>query len=103
MLSSKMLDFPAELEEDPGKNLLRDLENGDTIGYKAELGNCPEVSHVKLKQRVCDAAREFLGDYKTVLGKEDALQKVIGEDAEDGLVSAPFSESETMKNTIAFY
>ena len=46
------------------------------------------------KHRVYDEQREFLGNYKTVLGKEEALQKVIGEELGEGLVSVPFAESE---------
>ena len=33
-------------------------------------------------------------NYKTVLCKEEALQKVIAKDPEEGLASGPFSESE---------
>ena len=50
--------------------------------------------HGKTKHRVFDERREFLGNYKTVLGKEEALRKATGEDLEEGLVSRPFSESE---------
>ena len=83
----------AELEKDPEK-FLRNLENGDTVWYKSDLVNYPEVGPVEVKQRECDEQREFLGNYKTSLCKEEALQKVIGGDLEDGLVSGPFSESE---------
>ena len=46
------------------------------------------------KQRVYDEHRSSPGSYKTVFGKADALQKVIGKDSEEGLVSGPFAESE---------
>ena len=58
------------------------------------MGNCAEVFTGKTKQRVCDEQREFLGNYKTVVGKEEALQKAIWQDSEEGPVSGPFSESE---------
>ena len=38
--------------------------------------------------------REFLRNYKTFLGKEEALRKVIDQDLQKGLVSRPFSESD---------
>ena len=44
-----------------------------------------------------DEQRDFLGGYKTVLGK-GGLQKVIGNDSVDGLISGPFSESELRRN-----
>ena len=81
----------AELENDPGKIFLQNLHNGATIGYEKDLGSCPEVFPGKTKQRIYDDPREFLGNYKTVLGKEEALQKVIDKDLEEGLVSGPFS------------
>ena len=54
-------------------------------------GIAPRSPPVELKQRVYDDPREFLGNYKTVLGKEEALQKVIEKDLEEGLASGPFS------------
>ena len=49
---------------------------------------------MKTKQRVYDERRQFLGNYKTVVGKEEALQRVIGEDSQEGLLPGPFSEPE---------
>ena len=69
MLSSKMIKFLSELENGPGEKVRGDLENGDTIGYKPDLGNFPEVCHGAIKQRVYDAPRKFLCNYKEVLGK----------------------------------
>ena len=63
----------------------------ETIGYNECLGTSPEVFPDKTTQRVYDDRRNFLGNYKTVLGKEEALQRVIGKDLEEGLVSGPFS------------
>ena len=48
----EILDCLAELENEPGKKVLRNLENGATICYKSDLGNYPEVLHGKTKQRV---------------------------------------------------
>ena len=56
----------AELEKEPGGQFLQNLENGATIGYNADLGNCPEVFRGKTKQRFYDERRRFLGNYKTV-------------------------------------
>ena len=84
------LSIIAELENDTDKGFLQNLHKGATIGYSECLGTFPEVFPGKTKQRVYDR-RNFLGNYKTVLGKEEALQKVIGEDIEEGLVSGPFS------------
>ena len=50
--------------------------------------------HGKTKHRVYDEQRRFLVNYETVLGKEEALQKAIGEDLGAGLASGPFAESE---------
>ena len=80
----------AELGNGPGKVSLQNLRNWATIGYEEDLGSCPEVFPGKTKRRIYDDAREFLGNYKTVLGKEEALQKVIDEELEEGLVSGPF-------------
>ena len=76
----ELLGCLAELENDPGKKLLRTLENGATIGYKSDMGNCPEGSSGETKQRVYDGQPLFLGNYKTVSGKEEALRGVIDKD-----------------------
>ena len=60
----------------------------------ADLRNCTEVFHGKTHQRAYDGGRHLLGNYKTVVCNEEALQWVAEEDSEDGLVSDPFSESE---------
>ena len=87
----KFLSIIEDLEDDPDKEFLKNLHNVETIGYETSLRNCPEVFPGKTKQRVYDDRRSFLGNYKTVLGKEEALQKVIDKDLEEGLVSGPFS------------
>ena len=81
----------SELENDPEKEFLQSPHKGATIGYEKCLGACPEVFHGKTKQRVYDDQRSFLCNYKTVVCKEEALQKVIDKDLEEGLVSGPFS------------
>ena len=81
----------AELENDPGEEFIKNLENGGEIGCETDLGNCTEV---KTKQRVYGEQRSFLGNYKTILGKAEALQKVIDKDLEEGLVSGPFALAE---------
>ena len=81
----------AEIENDPGKVFLQNLHNRATIGYEKSLRSRPEVFPVIAKQRVYDDPMGFLGNYKTVLGKEEALQKVIAKDLEEGLVLGPFS------------
>ena len=52
-----MLNSPAGLEYDPDKKFLGDLENESTIFYKSDLGNCPDVFHSAIKQRVCGEQR----------------------------------------------
>ena len=47
--------------------------------------------------------RSFLGNYKTGIGKEDALQKAIYKDLEEGMLSGPFTESELMGDTAKCY
>ena len=81
------------LSNDKGKNSLGSLENGATIGYMSDFGDCAEVSDGEMKQRLYDDRMQLLGNYKTVLSKEDALQKAICKDLEEGLVSGPFSET----------
>ena len=46
-------------------------------------GIAPRSPPVELKQRVYDDPREFLGNYKTVLGKEESLQKAAEKDLEE--------------------
>ena len=87
----------ADLETDSEKDFLGIPMNGATTGYDTDLGNCQDVVHGETKQRVYDNARDFLGNYKTVIGKEDALQKAIGEDLKEGLVSGNFL---TLRNGI---
>ena len=41
------------------------------------------------KQRDYGEERAFLGNYETVIGKEEALQKSIGGDLREAVVSAP--------------
>ena len=65
----------AELENGPGETSIQNLYKGAAIGYEKSLGSRPEVFHGETKQRACDDPREFLGIYKTVLGKEEALQR----------------------------
>ena len=81
----------ADLEDGSDKEFLKNLHNGATIDCETSLGNCPEVFPGKTKQSVYDDRRSFLGNYKTVLGKEEALQKVIDKDLEEGLLSGSFS------------
>ena len=57
------------------RSLLQNLHIGETIGYNEDLGSRPEVSSGKIKQRVYDDPREFLGNYKTVLGKGGGIAK----------------------------
>ena len=54
----------------------------------------PDVFHGKTKRRVYGEHRRFEDNYKTVLGKEDALQKGIGKELEGCQVSGPSAESE---------
>ena len=75
----------AELENDADKKFLQNLENGAAIGYETDLWNFPEVFTGKTKRRVYDEQRRFQGNYKTVLGKEESLQKAICEDSDEGL------------------
>ena len=89
----------SELGNDPDKEFLQNLHKGETIGYEKCLGTFPGVSHGKTKQRIYDDPREFLGNCKTVLGKEEALQKVIGKDLGGGLVSGPFLGNNCQLNT----
>ena len=49
----------SELENDPDKKFLQNLENGATIGYETDLGNSPGVSPDKTKQRVYGEQRSF--------------------------------------------
>ena len=81
----------ADFENDPDKDFLKNLANRATIGYETSLGNSPEVFPDEAKQRVYDDQRSFLGNYKTVLCKEEALQKGIDKDLEEGLASVPFT------------
>ena len=82
-----------ELENDAGRKFLQNLDNGDTIGYKSDLGNLPEVFHGE-QNSVSTTNREFLVNYNTVLGEEEALHKVIDRDLEEGQVSCHLPESE---------
>ena len=66
-----MLKCLDELENDPCETFPGNLENGATAGYMSDLGNSPEVFHGEIKQRVYDEQRKFLGNYKTVLDKEE--------------------------------
>ena len=61
------------------------------------MGNFAEVIHGEIKQRAYDEQRELLCNYKTVLSKEEALQKVTVKDLEEGMVSMTFSKSEPMR------
>ena len=94
----KFAEWMRYLENDNGGTCLCDLENGATVGYMSDLGNCPEVFHGEIKQRVRDEQRQFRGNYKTGLVKEVDLQKNIYDDLEEGLVSGSSSESELMCN-----
>ena len=76
------------------KSSSKNLENGEAVGGKSDLGNFHEVFHGETKQRVYDEQRELVGNYKTVLCKEEPLQKVIEKDSEEGLVSGDSPESE---------
>ena len=58
----RLISSLAEVENDPDKKLLKNLENGATIGYETDLGNCPEVAPDKTKQRVYEEQRRFLGN-----------------------------------------
>ena len=69
----ELLGCLAELENDPGKKTMRNLGNGDTIVYKSDMGDFPEVFDSKKKHRVYDEQREFLCNCRTVLGKEEAF------------------------------
>ena len=84
------LSIIGELENDPDKVFLQNLRKGETIGYNECLGTSPICLPWKKKQRFYEDQRNFLGNYKTVLGKEEALQKVTGKDLEEGRVSGPF-------------
>ena len=91
MFSSANASVSSRIRKRQWGKFLRNLENGATIGYKLELGNFQEFHMAKTKQRAYDEQRECLGNYKTVLFKEEALQKVIDKGLEEGLVSGPFS------------
>ena len=56
----------------------------------------------KTKQRVYGEQRLFLGNYETVLVKEESLRIAIGEYLDGGLVSAPFAESALGGSIIVF-
>ena len=71
----KFLSIIADLEDDADKEFLKNLHNVETIGYGTSLGNCPEFFPDKTKQRVYADQRSFLGNYKTVLGKEGIYKK----------------------------
>ena len=83
-----------ELGSDAYSNFIRNLENGDTVGYMADLGNFPEVFNGETKRRVYDEQRQFLGNYKTDIWNVGFFTKVIGGGSEYGLLSGTFSESE---------
>ena len=68
---------------------------GETVGYNTDLGTSADVSPIT-KRRVYDEARDFLCNYKTVIGKEDALQRANCDDIKEGLLSGPFAESGIM-------
>ena len=53
------------------RKFLPNLESGGTIGYMSDLGNFHEVFTCKTKHRVYGEQREFLGNYKAGLGKEE--------------------------------
>ena len=54
--------------------VLRYLVNGDSIGRKSNLRNCAKSPLAK-QNGVYTTNREFLRNYKTAVGKEDALQR----------------------------
>ena len=81
MFSPKMFSL-SELDNGTGRKFLRNLANGDFVGYKADVGNFPGVFHGEIKQMAYGEQREFARSYKTALCKEDALRKVIGGDLE---------------------
>ena len=70
-----MLKCIDELGNDPDEKFLGNHENEDTVGYMSDLGTCPEVLHGEIKPRVYDEKRKFVGNYKTVLGKEGIYKK----------------------------
>ena len=43
----RLLSGIAELEHDPDKKFLRNLDNGSTIVYESDLGSSPEAPHGK--------------------------------------------------------
>ena len=59
------------------RSFLTESPQGETIDYNECLGASSEVFPGKTKQRVYEDQRNPIGNYKTVLGKEDALRKVI--------------------------
>ena len=65
-----MISFLEELEKGTGGEILRNIENGDIILRKPDVGELPEVFHDGLKRREHGEQREFLRNYKTVLCKE---------------------------------
>ena len=75
MFPSAIIRVSSWIISDADKKFLRNLENGDTIGCKSDMRNFPEVFPGETKQRVYDEQCLFLGDYKTVLDKEEAFQK----------------------------
>ena len=83
----------SELENDTGKKFPRNLENGDTVCYKPDLGNFHEAPTWGGKTARLRRTEIVLGNYKTVLGKEEASRKVISKGLEDGLLSGHFPES----------
>ena len=44
------------------ETFLENIEIWEAIGYKSDLGNFAHVFHGKVKQRVCDEKRQFLGN-----------------------------------------
>ena len=78
-------------EED--SNFRWKIENGSTGGYMSDLRNFPDVAPGETQKRVYGEQRQFPGNYKTAVGKEEALQMVICVDLEYGLVPGPVAES----------
>ena len=65
------------LEKGPDSDLLGNLEIGATTGHMSDLRISPEGIHRRTKRRVYDEQRRFVGNYKTVVGKEEALRKLL--------------------------
>ena len=70
------------------------------MGYMSDSGVAQKSPHGETKRRVYGEQRQFLGNYKPVVGTDDSLRNVIGGDSEDGISSGLHPNRNLVKNTI---